>query len=159
MQLAARIFACKSPLNLSTSSIALFLQLLDLAFQRSFISNAPVKTLATKDAQLDDGVLGVKAVKEVIIGATDLKAAVMLWARLLEPRRPSAPGLWELGDGPSIRVIEAGGNKLQGLVVSVVSLRRAKAFLREKGLLGSVSGKEVTIDPAKIHGMNIRLVE
>ena len=40
-----------------------------------------------------------------------------------------------------------------------VSLQRAKAFLLEKGLLGSVSGKEVTIDPAKIQGVNIRLVE
>jgi hypothetical protein len=54
---------------------------------------------------------------------------------------------------------EAEENKLQGLVISVVSLRRAKAFLLEKGLLGSVSGKEVTIDPAKIQGVNIRLVE
>jgi hypothetical protein len=105
------------------------------------------------------GPLGVKGVKELIIGATDLQAAIMLWARLLEPRRPSARGLWEVGDGPSIQVIEAGENKLEGLVISVVSLQRAKAFLREKGLLGSVSGKEVTIDPAKIQGLNIRLVE
>ena len=105
------------------------------------------------------GPLGVKAVREVIVGATDLKAAVMLWARLLQPRRPSAPGLWEVGDGPSIHVVEAEENKLQGLGISVVSLRRAKAFLLEKGLLGSVSDKEVTIDPAKIQGVNIRLVE
>lgn len=105
------------------------------------------------------GPLGVDAVKEVIIGATDLKAATSLWERLLEPRRPSAPGLWQVGNGPAIRVVQAGENKLQGLVISVVSLRRAKAFLQEKGLLGSVSEKEVTIDPSKIQGLNIRLVE
>lgn len=50
-------------------------------------------------------------------------------------------------------------SRLQGLVISVVSLRRAKAVLRERGLLGSVTGREATIDPSKIHGLSIRLVE
>ena len=105
------------------------------------------------------GPLGVKAVKEVAIGATDLKAATRLWEKLLGPRRPSAPGLWQVGDGPAIRVVRAGESRLQGLIISVVSLRRAKTFLRERGLLGSVTGKVVTIDPSKIQGLNIRLVE
>ena len=105
------------------------------------------------------GPLGVRAVKEVIIGAKELKAAARLWGKLLEPRRPSAPGLWQVGDGPAIRVVRAGESKLQGLVISVVSLRRAKAFLRERGLLGSATGKDATIDPSKIQGLNIRLVE
>ena len=105
------------------------------------------------------GPLGVRAVKEVIVGATDLKAATRLWEKLLEPRRPSAPGLWQVGDGPAIRVVQAGENALQGLVISVISLRQAKAFLQEKGLLGSVSEKEVTVNPSKIQGLSIRLVE
>jgi catechol 2,3-dioxygenase-like lactoylglutathione lyase family enzyme len=105
------------------------------------------------------GPLGVKAVKEVIVGTTDLNAAVGLWGRLLEPRRPSAPGLWQVGDGPAIRVVRAGESKLQGLVISVVSLRQAKAFLRAEGLLGSVTEKDATIDPSKIQSLNIRLVE
>src|SRR5918993_1592039 len=53
MQLSPCIFACKSPLDLGTSSIAFFFQLLDLSFQPFFISNAPVKALTTEDAQLD----------------------------------------------------------------------------------------------------------
>ncbi|HEY9432615.1 MAG TPA: hypothetical protein VI260_14215 [Blastocatellia bacterium] len=105
------------------------------------------------------GPLGVMAVKEIIIGATDVKAATKLRERLLEPRRASAPGLWQAGDGPAIRVVRAGENRLQGLVISVVSLQRAKAFLQEKGLLGSVSEKEVTIDPSMVQALNIRLVE
>lgn len=105
------------------------------------------------------GPLGVEAVKEVIIGATNLKTATRLWERLLEPRRPSAPGLWQVGDGPAIRLVWAGENTIQGLIISVVSLRRARAFLQERGILGSVSEKEVTIDPSKIQGLNIRLVE
>ena len=101
----------------------------------------------------------MKAVKEVAIGARDSKAATKLWKKLLEPRRPSATGLWQVGDGPAIRVVRAGESQLQGLIISVVSLRRAKTFLRERGLLGSVTGKVVTIDPSKIQGLNIRLVE
>lgn len=53
MQLAPRIFACKSPLDLGACSISLFFQLLDLTSERFFIPNAPVKTLTTEDAQLD----------------------------------------------------------------------------------------------------------
>jgi hypothetical protein len=105
------------------------------------------------------GPLGLKAVKEVVIGVRDLEAAIKLWGSLLEPRRPSAKGLWEVGGGPAIRVVRADEDKLQGVVISVVSLRQAKAFLQGKGLLGSVSRKEVTIDPSKIQGVNIRLVE
>jgi hypothetical protein len=105
------------------------------------------------------GPLGVIAVKEIVIGAIDLRAATRLWERLLAPRRPSAPGLWQVGDGPAIRVVRAGESQLQGLVVSVFSLRQAKAFLRERGLLGSVTGKVVTINPSKIQGLSVRLVE
>ena len=105
------------------------------------------------------GPLGIKAVKEVIIGATDLRASTRLWEKLLAPRRPSAPGFWRVGDGPAIRVVRAGESKLQALVISVFSLRRAKAFLRERDLLGSVTGKVVTINPSKIQGLTVRLVE
>ena len=49
MQLAPRIFSRKSPLDFGTSHIAIFFQLLDLTFERFFISNAPVKALTTKD--------------------------------------------------------------------------------------------------------------
>jgi hypothetical protein len=105
------------------------------------------------------GPLGVMAVKEVIVGSTDLKAAEILWGKLLEPQRPSVPGLWKVGDGPAIRVVQAAQNRLQGVVISVASLPRAIAFLRERGLLGSEMAGEATIDPSKIHGLNFRLVE
>lgn len=105
------------------------------------------------------GPLGVSAVKEIVIGASDFTVASSLWDRLLAPRHPVAPGLWQVGEGPAIRVVRAKENRLHGLIISVVSLRRAKIFLQEKGLLGPVSGREVTIDPSKIYGLNIRLVE
>jgi hypothetical protein len=105
------------------------------------------------------GPLGVIAVKEVIVGAKDVKASAALWEKLLQPWRRSARSVWHVGHGPAIRLVQAEENKLQGFVISVVSLRKAEAFLRERGLLGSASKSSVTIDPSKIQGVNITLAE
>ena len=105
------------------------------------------------------GPLGVKALKEIIIGNRDLDAATKLWDNLLRPTRKSGPGIWQVGSGPAIRLVKASENKLQALVISVVSLPRAMEFLREKGMLGSVGKKEARIDPTQTQGIDIRLVE
>jgi catechol 2,3-dioxygenase-like lactoylglutathione lyase family enzyme len=105
------------------------------------------------------GPMGVEDVKEVVFGVTDLKAARSLWQRLLDPAPVSDSNTFQVGDGPSIRLVQARDNATQGLVISVTSLRRAKEFLREKGLLGAESDEEATIDPSRIHGLNIRVVE
>ena len=86
-------------------------------------------------AERGGGPLGVEAVKDVIIGVRDLEAARRLWQRLLDPTPISSSGSWQVGDGPAIRLIQARENSPQGFVIAVASLPRAKAFLREKGLL------------------------
>src|SRR5687768_4854287 len=108
-------------------------------------------------AEGDGGPLGVEAVKEVVIGVTDMKVAPGLWQKLLDPTPLSGPSMWQVGDGPAIRLVQAKENAAQGLVITVQSLPRAKTFLRERGLLGAHSEKEATIDPSKIHGLNIRV--
>ena len=109
-------------------------------------------------AENGGGPLGVEAVKEVIVGVTDLEAARGLWQKLLDPTPFSGPSTWQVSDGPAIRLVQAKENTTQGLVITVASLGRAKTFLREKGLLGIDSEKEATINPSKIHGLNIRVV-
>ena len=109
-------------------------------------------------AENGGGPLGIEAVKEVIIGVRDVEAARRLWQTLLDPTRPSAPGRWQVGDGPAIRLVPARENTTQRLVITVASLPRATAFLREKGLLGTHSDDEAAIDPARIHGLDVRLV-
>jgi len=110
-------------------------------------------------AENGGGPLGVEAVKEIIVGATDLEAATGLWQKLLDPTPLSGPSTWQVSDGPAIRLVPAKENTTQGLVITVASLPRAKMFLREKGLLGADSGEEAAIDPSKIYGLNIRVVE
>ena len=105
------------------------------------------------------GPLGVVAVKEVIIGATDLATARRLWQRLLDPTPSSTSDTWQVGSGPAIRLVSARENRIQTLVIRVTSLDRAKAFLREKQLLGADSNGYSAIDPLKVGGLDIRLVD
>jgi catechol 2,3-dioxygenase-like lactoylglutathione lyase family enzyme len=109
-------------------------------------------------AESGGGPLGVEAVKEVIVRVSDLAVAQGLWQKLLDPTRSSASNTWQVGDGPAIRLFQAREDAPHGLVISVASLPRAKAFLRDKGLLGAESEEEATIEPSKIYGLNIRVV-
>ena len=87
------------------------------------------------------GPLGVEAVKEIVIGVTDLERARGLWQKLLDPAPSSGSSSWQVGSGPAIRLVRAEKSTVQELVISVASLPRAKAFLREKGLPGSSQKK------------------
>jgi hypothetical protein len=55
MQLAPCIFICETPRDLGAGGIAFFFQLLDFSLEGFFVTNAPIKALATKDTQLDFG--------------------------------------------------------------------------------------------------------
>ena len=110
-------------------------------------------------AESSGGPLGVEAVKEVVIGVADMKVALGLWQKLLDPTPVSGPSMWQVSDGPAIRLVHAKQNQAQELVITVASLARAKAFLRTRGLLGTHSDREATIDPSKIHGLNISVEE
>lgn len=109
-------------------------------------------------AESGGGPMGVEDVKEVIVGVRDLEAARHLWQKLLGPTPQSGPDRWAVGDGPAIRLVQARENTTQALVIGVTSLPRAKAFLRENGLLGADSEEDGAIDPSKIYGLNIRIV-
>src|SRR5688572_10045266 len=104
------------------------------------------------------GALGVVDVKEVVVGVRDLDMARSLWQRLLEPAPSSGPNSWRVGDGPAIRLVPAPQDGMQALVIRVASLDRAKAFLRDNRLLGAETEGQATIDPSKIGGLDLRLV-
>ena len=105
------------------------------------------------------GALGVLSVVEVRIGTTDVPGDTGEWEELIAPYRQSSDGSLAVGNGPAVRLVRAEKDEMLGFVVAVTSLRKAEAFLRERMLLGTVSDDEVTIDPSKIEGLDIRLVE
>jgi len=55
--------------------------------------------------------------------------------------------------------VPANENRVEALLIRVASLERAKASLREKQLLGFDVAGQVTIDPSRIGGLDLRLVE
>lgn len=105
------------------------------------------------------GPLGVVDVKEVIIGVVELELARRLWQRLFDPMLSVTSNTWQIGTGPAVRLVPANENRVQTLLIRVASLERAKAFLREKQLLGVNAAGQVTIDPSRIGGLDLRLVE
>lgn len=107
----------------------------------------------------DGGPLGVVDVKEVMIGAADVEAARRQWQTLLDPLPPTTSNTWQIGSGPAVRLVAANENRIQALVIRVASLERARAFLRDRQLLGADAAGQVTIDPSKVGGLDLRLVD
>lgn len=81
------------------------------------------------------------------------------WAKLYAPAPEVASGVWEIDDGPALRLKESDTNSIQSLVLKVSSLERAETALRESGMIGTVTGEEITINPAKIEGLRVGLVQ
>jgi catechol 2,3-dioxygenase-like lactoylglutathione lyase family enzyme len=105
------------------------------------------------------GPLGVVEVKEIVIGAANLEASRALWQKLLDPAPSATSNTWQVGAGPAVRLVAAGENRVQSLLIRVASLERAKAFLRDRQIFGADSPGLVTIDPSKVGGLDLRLVD
>ena len=106
------------------------------------------------------GPLGVLSVKELLIGARNIAAAQRDWSLLLGP--PQSGGrefAWQIGAGPPLRLVAAQKDEIAQLRVSVKSLTVARAFLTSKRLVGSDSGREITLDTSRTSGAEIRFVE
>ena len=105
------------------------------------------------------GALGLERVREVVVGVRDFREARAVWSKLYAPAAEVAPGVWEIEDGPALRLTEADANSIQSLALEVSSLERAETALRERGIIGTVTDEEITIAPEKIEGLNVRLVQ
>jgi hypothetical protein len=104
------------------------------------------------------GPLGIKAVKEIVIGATDAAKWRSEWERLSVEAATSSTTL-RIGNGPALRLVPGSANRIQRVVMRVERLEAARAFLAKNGLLGSASAGEIAIAPGKIQGLSVRLSE
>jgi hypothetical protein len=105
------------------------------------------------------GLLGLIRVKEVAFGTTQLTESSARWRKLLRPAIEETGLCWQVGDGPALRVITAERDALHHMVWEVASLADAQAALASLGLLGAVMPDEITLDPSKCFGLDIRLIE
>jgi hypothetical protein len=107
----------------------------------------------------DGGALGLRGVREIVVGVRDFDRTQKRWRELLAPAGPAATGVWELGKGLSLRLVHGPSNAIRALVLGVASLEQARAFLAEKKILGRASDSRLSIASAALHGLDIRLVE
>lgn len=112
-------------------------------------------TLAARNG----GPLGVRALKEIVVGVTDSAAAVQLWRELIDSPSQEKNGVFAFGDGPPIRLRQAASASILGIVLRVESLGRARSFLTTHQPLGEESRGALTIAPAAIGGLHITLIE
>jgi hypothetical protein len=66
---------------------------------------------------------------------------------------------WQIASSPAVRLVPANENRIQVLLIRVASLERAKAFLRDRQLLGADAAGQVTIDASQVGGLDLRLVD
>jgi hypothetical protein len=81
------------------------------------------------------------------------------WRKLLSPVEATSQGVWPVGPGPAIRVIQADKDGILGLAINVKSLQQARHFLKEHGLLGTELPTALTLAGSQVQGLNVTLVE
>jgi hypothetical protein len=105
------------------------------------------------------GPLSVHSIREIVFGARDVKRMQEHWQKLLNPIQASSQGVWPVGAGPAIRVIQADKDGIRGLVVNVKSIEEARRFLKKHGLLGADQPAALTVAGSQLQGLNVTLVE
>jgi hypothetical protein len=105
------------------------------------------------------GGIGLVGLRQVIISSTQPEQARNLWRAIFAPAPMSKDGELSFESGPAILISEGGADVIEGLVLEVASLQAARDFLAQNGLLGEASADGVSIDPSKVQGLDITLVE
>jgi hypothetical protein len=103
------------------------------------------------------GALGLERVREVVVGVRDFRKAHALWSKLYAPATEVSKGVWEIDDGPALRLVESDADSIQSLVLQVSSPGRAEEFLRGAGMLGDVTVTHVCVAPERVDGLDIRI--
>ena len=105
------------------------------------------------------GEIGLVGVKEIAITSTQPEQTQELWKTVFAPAPMSADGKLSFDSGPAILISDGSMDIIEGLVLEVDSLQVAQDFLAQNGLLGEASEDQISIDSAKVQGLDIRLVE
>lgn len=105
------------------------------------------------------GGLGLESVAEMRITSKDPGPLKDKWQKIFAPSTFSTEGVISIGDGPGIRINQGKEESIESMLLEVSSLEKARAFLKTSGLLGEASDSELRLDPAKVQGLDIRVIE
>ena len=105
------------------------------------------------------GGIGLVGVKEITIGTAQPDQLRAQWKDIFAPATMSADGLISFEPGLGIRISSNAEESITGLVLEVASLGTARDFLVQKDMLGDSADGQISINPNRVQGLNITLVE
>jgi hypothetical protein len=104
------------------------------------------------------GPLGITGMKEITIGYAD-PAVVTKWQQVLKEAPGGRPEIRDGGGGVLVRLAGSDRNAILSVTLQVRSAETAAAVLKEKGLLGNVSGGRVSLRPDAVYGLQVFFTE
>jgi hypothetical protein len=122
-------------------------------------TNAGRSKAAGQLAKSRGGALGVTSLREIVVGVRSIEEASREWRRLIDSPDQESKAVFAFGAGPRIRLEPAEVEGIQGIVIGVHSIARAREFLTQRHMLGEASEGRVGIAPAAVGGLRITLVE
>ncbi|MEW6554664.1 MAG: hypothetical protein AB1384_10310 [Actinomycetota bacterium] len=105
------------------------------------------------------GGIGLVGVKEITVLGTQSDQTLDLWETVFAPVTATDDGALAFGSGPAVIITDGDMDVIAGLTLEVENLQVAEDFLAVNGMLGEVGDEEISIDPAAVQGLDIRLVE
>jgi hypothetical protein len=101
--------------------------------------------------------LGLVKVKEVVVQTPQLAMARDRWQRLLQVR--GREDVWQVGDGPALRLQIGARQRIAGMVWHVYSLTHAAKILTAANISFVQDKTSILIDRNTLFGLNVRLIE
>ena len=105
------------------------------------------------------GPLGIEYLNEIVLGVTDYNKSLQDWQNLLDPIKPISEGFWEIGNGPTLRIVSSSEYGIKSIVFKIKSLEQARNFLELHDMLGHVSDNSIMLNKRIFYGLNINLIE
>jgi hypothetical protein len=103
------------------------------------------------------GALGITRLKEIHLAVPDEKSLTQ-WRAFLKPNEIRGHAC-AVGSGPVLRFVRGKESRVESIVFQVEHISTAKTFLAQRNLLGKARRGSIELDPAKIWGLHVILVE
>ncbi len=116
------------------------------------------ETLTLQLKEIQGGPLGLQYVSEIEVGYTD-RRDLDAWKALLAPHKQIGQDLWQLSDGPAIRLAKSQRKEIRHVVFRVNSLETAVRYLKRNNLLRQISQKRVLVKTPDPWEFNLALEE
>lgn len=104
------------------------------------------------------GVLGVRRVRELFAGVSTTDSTIQLWNALLGSSTGGSETSWMVAD-MAVRIVPNNDPRADDVVVEVRSLEQAERVLASLGIPARRRDGAVRVDPARLHGLRLVLVQ